>query len=118
VSERTASAIEVASIVVIGAALLAFGWTLLENLTRFRLPAALVLAVIGALQVAALRRDLGPAAASRAASLRRTRNVLFLLATLLALTEVLAPQRWAIGACVSAVEFALVLDLLTRLAPA
>ena len=50
--------------------------------------------------------------------MRATRDVAFLAAIAFALVEVLAPARWAIGACISAVLFAIVLELLARLAPA
>jgi hypothetical protein len=116
VSERTAGVVEVASILVIGIVVLVAGWTLLENLARFRLASGAMLVVLAGAQVAALRRDFkAPGDGTR---LRVTRDLAFVGATLIALAYVLVPQRWAVGASISMLEFAIVLELLTRLAPA
>jgi hypothetical protein len=116
VGDRLGRAVEVASVVLIGCSILLFGWPLLQNLARFRLASSLVLGLLGMLQLAALRRNV--AAGGPAAGVRATRDLAFLAAIAFALVEVLAPARWAIGACISAVLFAIVLELLARLTPA
>jgi len=115
-SERLGRAVEVASIVVIGCCILVFGWALLQNVARLRVPSSLVLLVLAVLQLVALRRNF--AAGGPLARVRATRDLAFFGAACFALVEVLAAQRWAIGACISLVEFALILELLARLAPA
>lgn len=115
-SDRAARAIEGASIILIGLAVLFFGWALLQNLAHFRAASGVALAVVAIAQAFALTRNRGAAAGP--ARLRSTRDVAFMATALLALTYVLAPQRWAIGACVATLEFAIVIELLTRFAPA
>jgi hypothetical protein len=109
-------AIELASVVVIAACVLLFGWALLENLARLGTAAAIALAVLAVVQVVALRRNAAQGAAT--STLRASRDVAFVAAIVLALVEVLTRQRWAIGATIAAVEFGLVLELFAQLAPA
>jgi hypothetical protein len=116
VTDRFASAIELASIIVIGLCVLLFGWVLLQNVAHFGPYAAVMLVVLGTLQVIALRRNV--MARGPMATVRATRDVAFVAAIVLALAEVLTRQRWAIGATIAAVEFAIVLELFARLAPA
>jgi hypothetical protein len=116
VSERAARAIEIASIVVIGLAILTFGWALLQNLARFRVASAVALGIVALAQAFALRQ--GVALTGGSARIRSTRDVALMAGILIALTYVLSPQRWAIGACVTTLEFAIVLELLARFAPA
>jgi hypothetical protein len=115
VSDRAARAVEIASIVVIGLAVLLAGWPLLENLARYRVPSVALLLVLAGAQAFALRRN--AAAGGSASRIRATRDVAFVGAILVALAFVLSPHRWAIGASVSLVEFAIVLELLARFAP-
>lgn len=113
--ERTAGIVETASIVVIGLAVLFYGWALIANLARFPVPAVVALLVVGVLQAGAIRRNL--ALGGHAARIRATRDVAFVTAIVLALIVVLWPVRWAVGACVAATEFAIVLELLARFTP-
>jgi len=115
-SERIGRAVEVASIVVIGVCILVFGWALLQNVARFHLLSAVLLVLIAGLQLAAFRRNF--ALGGPSARVRATRDLAFFGAACLALVEVLFAQRWAIGACISLVEFALILELFARFAPA
>lgn len=114
VSERAARAVEVASIVVIGLAILAFGWALLQNLARFRVASSVVLGIVAMAQALALRRSFAGGQSDR---VRSTRDVALMTAILIAFTYVLSPQRWAIGACVATLEFAIVFELLARFVP-
>jgi hypothetical protein len=115
VSERTAQIVESVSIIVIGLAVLLFGWALVTNLARFPVPAAIALVVVGVLQSGAIRRNL--AGGGSAARIRATRDVAFVAAIALALTYIVWPVRWAIGACLAATEFAIALELLARFTP-
>jgi hypothetical protein len=115
VGERTGQIVETVSIVVIGLAVLFYGWALIANLARFRVPAIFALLVVLMLQTGAIRRNL--AEGGHAARIRSTRDVAFVAAIVLALIDVLWPVRWAVGACVAATEFAIVLELLARFTP-
>ncbi len=115
VSERTGRVVENVSIVVIGLAVLFYGWALVTNLARFPVAAGIALVVVGVLQSGAIRRNL--AGGGPAARIRATRDVAFVAAIALALTYVLWPVRWAIGACLAATEFAIALELLARFSP-
>ena len=111
-SQRAALRLEFASIVVIAAAMLLFGWVVLQNIARFGLLSATILIAVAVLQFAAIRRNL--AAGGEAARIRATRDVAFIAAALLGAAYVLWLQRWTIGACIAMLEFALILELLTR----
>jgi hypothetical protein len=111
-----ARAIEMASVVVIAACVLLFGWALLQNLARLGTPAAIALGVLAVVQIIALRRNAAQGAAT--GPLRASRDVAFVAAIVLALVEVLTRQRWAIGATIAAVEFGLMLELFAQFAPA
>jgi len=115
VPERTARIVEIVSIVVIGLAVLFYGWLLIANLARFPIPAVVALVVVLVLQTGAIRRNL--AEGGPAARIRSSRDVAFVAAIVLALIDVLWPVRWAVGACVAATEFAIVLELLARFTP-
>ena len=107
-------AIELASVVVIAACVLLFGWALLQNLARLGTAAVIALAVLAVVQVVALRRNAAQGAAT--STLRASRDASpFVAAIVLALVEVLTRQRWAIGATIAAVEFGLVLELFAQL---
>ncbi|MBV9102232.1 MAG: hypothetical protein JO060_01510 [Candidatus Eremiobacteraeota bacterium] len=111
-SERSAHWVELASIVVIGVALLLFGWALLQNLRHFPIPAALLLLALAVFQIGSMRRNLSSDDAG--SRVRATRDGAFLVAIVLALSELFAPRRWLIGACISSVEFGIVLEVLAR----
>ena len=114
--DRVARVVELLSLAVIGGCMLLFGWTLLRNAAHFRLASSVLLVLLAALEIATLRRTWS--AGGQAARLRVTRDAAFLLTIAFALVAVLSGQRWSFGACISSLEFALVLELLARLAPA
>jgi hypothetical protein len=116
VSDRVSRAVELTSIVVIGLCLLAFGWLLLQNLTHFPGPSSALLVAVAVLEFFSLRSN--AMAEGSQHRVRASRDAAFLVASLLALAFVLSPQRWMIGACVSMVEFGILLELLARTAPA
>lgn len=108
--------IETISVVLIAVAVLVGGRQLLGSLVQHQVAAAIVLVVLLVAQFLALRRNY--AAGGPAVRIRATRDVAFLVAVLLALILVASPQRWSIGATIAAVEFGLILDILTRFSPA
>lgn len=112
----TSRAWEAVFIAAIAFAILVGGRSLLAEIAQFRGPAAAALLLIAAALSFGLRRNAAPRAP--AARLRATRDATFLVAILAALAFVYAPARWASGASVAALEFALALELLVRLAPA
>jgi hypothetical protein len=116
VPERVGRMIEVASLVIIGACILLYGWIVLRNAAHFPLAASIVLIVLGIVQVVALRRN--RAAAGAAYPLRATRDVAFIAATFFALLAVNGAPRWTIGSCVATAEFGLLFELLSRFGPA
>jgi hypothetical protein len=110
-----ARSLEATFIGVIAIAILVGGRSLLYEIAQFHAIAFVVLLAIGA----ALLRNLGRNMAPRT-SLGRfmaTRDIAFLAALIAALAFVFSPARWSMGACIAALEFALVLELVTRLAP-
>jgi hypothetical protein len=113
VSNRFARIFEVAALIAIGLAVLVGGRALLINLLHFRGAVAFGLLILGAVQVAALRRRV--ALGGYAVALQATRDVAFLATILLALLEVCKPTRWALGATVAAFEFGILCELLARL---
>ncbi len=109
-------AVELASLAVIGLAMLLFGWVVLQNVARFTTLSAAVLGVVGVLQLVSVRRNL--AAGGPSARIRATRDVAFVAAAFLGMAYVLTLQRWGIGACIAAFEFGILLELLARFVPA
>lgn len=113
VSSRLGRAFELAALIAIAFAVLVGGRSLLLNLLHFRTIAALGLLVIGAVQLAALRRKV--AVGGYGIAIQATRDVAFLATIVLALFEVCKPTRWALGATIAAFEFGIVCELLARL---
>lgn len=111
-SSRT---VEAAFIAAIALAVLIGGRSLLVEIARFGVPAALVLVAIGFAQTLALRRNF--AAGGPLAGVRATRDVAFIAALIAAIAFVLVPARWSIGTCIVALEIALVLELMARFTP-
>jgi hypothetical protein len=106
---------EAVLIVIIMLAVLIGGRAWIVDVAQFHSVAVAVLGTIGVLVVYAFRRSYllgGPLA-----RLHATRDAAFLAAIAAAIAFVLSPARWALGATVVAVEFALILELLARLAP-
>ena len=112
---RIERVLEVTSLVVIALAILIGGRLLLQNLLQFRTAAAIALAVVFVAQVVAFRRRV--ATRDYDNGMRVTRDVIFLVANLLALLEIASPQRWVLGATIAAAEFGVVCELLARLVP-
>ncbi|MGP6159349.1 MAG: hypothetical protein ACLPYS_17900 [Vulcanimicrobiaceae bacterium] len=96
-------------------AILIGGRSLLVEIAQFHAIAFVALLVIGA----ALLRNLGRNMAPRTSlgRFRASRDVAFLAALISALAFVFSPARWSLGACIAALEFALILELLAKLAP-
>jgi len=109
-------AIEVAAIVVTGAAIMLGGQSFLVALERQRSVAGGALLLLAAMQLGALLRNRRSRGAT--AGLRSTRDLLFVIAAGFAFVFVVAPARWAVGSTIASVEFALVLELLATLRPA
>ncbi|MGH7757122.1 MAG: hypothetical protein ACREM8_12685 [Vulcanimicrobiaceae bacterium] len=107
--------VELVSIVVIAVAVGVGGRALLEHIAHFRLIALVVLVAWSILQIGALRRNYG--AGGPNLGLRATRDVVFLVAALLAVAYVFAPARWSLGACIVSIEFGLIIELLEKLTP-
>ena len=62
-----------------------------------------------------LRR--GIASGGQLARLYASRDVAFLASIAGAIAFMLSPARWAFGACIAALEFGLILEIIARLAP-
>ena len=90
---------------------------MLEQIGRspFHLLALLLLIVIGVALVLNLRR--GIAAGGELARLHASRDIAFLAALAGAVAFMLSPARWAFGACIAALEFGLILEIIARLVP-
>jgi len=115
VAHPTARVVEAGSLLVIALVVLFGGARLLVAASQFPAAAFLVLALLGILQVVALRRN--RARRGPLASLTSARDIAFLAAILTAGAFVLGPARWSLGACVAALEFGLALELLARFVP-
>jgi hypothetical protein len=111
-SDRRAKVVEIAATIVIAVAVLFGGRGLLLALARFPTVSLGLVAAIVVVQLLALRRSAGDR--SERGRLLVTRDITYLAGSLLALIAVAVPQRWSIGACIVAAEFALVLDLFAR----
>ena len=107
--------LEASFIGVIAVAILIGGRNLLVEIAQFHAISFIVLLAIGA----ALLRNLGRNMAPRTPLGRflATRDIAFAAALIAALAFVFSPARWSLGACIAALEFGLVLELLARLAP-
>jgi hypothetical protein len=113
----TSRGAEVLFLAIIAIAILVGGGSLLEQIGRsqFHLIALLLLLVIGVALVLNLRR--GIAAGGELARLHASRDVAFLAALAGAVAFTLSPARWAFGACIAALEFGLILEIIARLVP-
>jgi hypothetical protein len=109
-------ALEATFIGIIAIAILIGGRSLLVEIAQFHAIAFIVLLAIGAALLRNMGRNLAPR--TSLGRFRATRDVAFAAALIAALAFVASPARWSLGACVAGLEFALVLELLTRLAPA
>ncbi len=112
----TGRTVEIISIAVIALAILFGGRTVLVQISQYHGAAALGLAAIGLALTFGVRRDIG--AGGPTARLAATRTIAFAAAVAAAISFVLWPARWSIGACIAALEFGLILELLGKLAPA
>jgi hypothetical protein len=112
VSSRT---VEAAFIAVIALVVLIGGRSLLVEIAHFGYPAAFALGALTLAQTLALRRNI--AAGGPLVGVQATRDMAFIGASTAAALFVLAPARWSIGTCIVALEIALVLELMARLAP-
>jgi hypothetical protein len=111
----TARAVETGSLVIITLVLLAGGRSLLAEMARFPAAAITGLAVVGLVQLLAVRRNY--LAGGPQARLRVSRDIAFLAAIVAAIAFVAHPARWSLGAALSAVLFGLAIELLARFSP-
>ncbi len=113
----TSRGAEVVFLAVIALAILVGGRTLLYQIagSPFHILALMLLIAIGISLVLGLRR--GIAAGGELARLRASRDIAFLAALAGAIAFVISPARWAFGACIAALEFGLILEIISRLAP-
>jgi hypothetical protein len=109
---------EVLFLGVIAIAILVGGGSLLQQVARspFHGVALVLLLLIGGIVVLNLRR--GISLGGESARLRASRDVAFLAALAGGVAFMLWPARWAFGACIAALEFGLILEIISRLAPA
>ncbi len=108
--------IEIASLAVMALAVLVGGNSLLVTISQFHGIAISVLGVLGLVVLYAFRqtfREGGPLARIHAA-----RDAAFLAAIAAAIAFVVVPARWSLGATVVAFEIGIVVEFLTRVAPA
>jgi hypothetical protein len=107
---------EVSSIAAIMLVLLFGGRAWIVDVAQFHGVAVSVLALVGVVIVYAFRRNYlagGPLVRTHA-----SRDAAFLAAIVSAIAFVIWPAKWSLGATISAAEFGLVIELLTRLRPA
>jgi hypothetical protein len=116
-SPVTSRGAEVASLAAIALAILLGGNSLLNQIARspFHGIAIVLLAGIGFALVLAMRRSI--AAGGELARLRASRDIAFIASLAAAIAFIALPARWSFGACIAALEFGLVLEIISRLAP-
>jgi hypothetical protein len=107
--------VETLSVILIAVAILFGGRFLLFGIAQHHGFSLVILAVLFVLQSATVRRN--RARGGPLVQLRATRDVAFLATIILTFLVVLSPQRWSIGATIAALEFALVIDILSRFTP-
>ena len=83
--------------------------------STFHVLALLLLAAILVSLVLSMRRTI--AAGGELARLRASRDIAFIAALAGSIAFVVSPARWAFGAAIAAVEFGLILEIISRLAP-
>jgi len=108
--------VEAAFLAVMALAVLIGGRSLVLEIAQFRGLAVSVLGVIAIVLVYAFRRNY--LAGGPLVRIHATRDAAFLASIAAAVAFILSPARWSLGASVVALEVAIVVELLTRLAPA
>jgi hypothetical protein len=108
--------VEAAFLVAIMLAILVGGRSWILDVAQFHGIAVGVLGIIAVFVVYAFRRSF--LAGGPLARLHATRDAAFLAALAAAIAFVLSPARWSLGATIAAAEFALIVELLSRFAPA
>ncbi len=105
---------ELIFVIVIAVAIAAGGRSLLFSLSHNALIAGLWIAALAAFLLTGVRRrrSLG------ASPVVLTRDVTFVVAALLSIVYIASPARWSSGATIAALEFALILEMLTLVLPA
>jgi hypothetical protein len=88
----------------------------ISNIAQFHGIAISMLVIVGVVVIYAFRRNF--LAGGPMARLTAARDTAFLAAIAAAIAFVASPARWSIGATVAAVEFGLLVELLTRIRPA
>ena len=104
---------EVASIAAIMLVLLLGGRAWIVDVAQFHGIAVSVLVLIGVVIVYAFRRNY--LAGGPLVRMYASRDAAFLAAIISAIAFVIWPAKWSLGATISAAEFGLVIELLTRL---
>jgi hypothetical protein len=108
--------VEGAFLVVIMLAILVGGRSWILDVAQFHGIAVGVLGTIALFVVYAFRRSF--LAGGPLARLHATRDAAFLAALAAAIAFVLWPARWSLGATIAGAEFALIVELFSRFAPA
>jgi hypothetical protein len=111
-----ARALEIAFIAIIILAVGFGGAAWVVDISKFHGLAIAVLGTIGVLVVYGFRRSY--LAGGPLARLHATRDAAFLAAIAAAIAFVAMPARWALGATVVGIEFALIVELFSRFTPA
>jgi hypothetical protein len=108
--------LEAIFILAIMLAVLIGGRSWIVDVAQFHGVAIVVLGTIGVFLIYAFRRSF--LAGGPLARLSATRDAAFLAAIASAIAFIASPARWSLGATVVAVEFALIVELMSRFTPA
>ena len=108
--------VETIFLVVMALAILVGGRALVLQIAAFKGLAISVLGAIAIFLIYAFRRNY--LAGGPLARIHATRDTAFLAAIAAAIAFIAAPARWSLGATVVALEVAIVVELLSRFAPA
>ena len=112
----SARTVEVVALAAIAVAVLFGGFSFVQNLVQFHGVSISVLGVLAIVVLYAFRRNY--LAGGPQARIHATRDAAFLAAIAAAIAFVFAPARWSLGATIAGVEMALVVEMLSRFAPA
>jgi hypothetical protein len=113
---QTSRRLESLIIVFLMIAFLLGGRAWIFDIAQFHGISISMLVILGVVVVYAFRRNF--LAGGPGVRLNATRDAAFLAAIAAAIAFVAAPARWSLGATVAAVEFGLVVELLSRVLPA
>ena len=111
----TSRALEAVFLIVMAVAVLVGGRALVLQIAQFHGLTVSVLGVVAIVLVYAFRRNY--LAGGPLVRIHATRDTAFLAAIAAAIAFVIAPARWSLGATVVALEVAIVVEFLSRIAP-